>query len=237
MPEETLRLANDFGLWVCAAVTVALVFVQSALYIRMSYKEAAKIGMPKAMLNKSFKVGLTTGFGPGVANAVVLVSLIGFIGLPISWMRLSIIGAAPSELTATTTAATVMGVQLGSPEYTPEALSLAFFTMGINVCGWLLMCTFFTHKMEDIRIALGGGDTKWLNLITAGASVGVFGNLAAQQCVGGTAKLAGCVAAAAAMFVLNQYLCPKVKGLSEWTIAICMVVSMVVGTVVAGFAG
>lgn len=234
MPEETLRLANSLGLWVCAGITVALVFVQSALYIRMSYKEAAKIGMPKEYLARSFRVGLTTGFGPGVANAVVLVSLIGFIGLPITWMRLSIIGAAPTELTATTTAATVMGVELGSAQFTPEALSLAFFTMGINVCGWLLMCTFFTHKMEDIRLALGGGDPKWLNLITAGASVGVFGNLAAQRCIAGTPQLVGCIAAAATMFVLNQYLCPKIKGLSEWGIAICMVVSMVVGTIVAG---
>lgn len=233
MLEETLKIANSIGLWVCALVTVLLVFIQSFLYVRMSVKEAKARNMDKSLLTKSFRIGATTAFGPAVSGLVVMVGLIAAIGLPISWMRLSIIGATATELTAATVAAQTIGLELGHPQYTLEALSLGFFTMAINVTGWLLVCTFFTHKMEDMRLKMGKGDTKWLNLITAGASVGVFGNLAAQRCVAGMAPLVACVGSILSMYIMQKYLCPRVKGLSEWALGICMIISMVLGTLTA----
>ena len=231
MLEETLRVANSIGLWFCALVTVSLVAIQSVLYIRLSIKEAKRISFPMAKVKKAFTVGMTTAFGPSVAVCVVLIGMMAAIGAPITWMRLSIIGAAATELTAATVAAESIGTTLGAANFSLEALSLAFFTMGINVTGWLIVCVLFTHKADDIQTRMGGGDTKWIGLITAGASVGVFANLAAQRCVAGSASLAACVASVIVMFVLTKYICPKVKGLAEWNLGICMVISMVVGTV------
>ncbi len=233
MLEETLKIANSAGLWFCALVTVALVVIQSVLYIKLSIKEAKRISFPMEKVKKSFRVGMTTAVGPSIAVCVVLVGMISAVGAPITWMRLSIIGAAATELTASTVAAESIGTALGAADFSPEALSLAFFTMAINVTGWLIVCVLFTHKADDIQNKMGGGDPKWIGLITAGASVGVFANLAAARCVAGIAPLAACVASIIMMGILTKYICPKVKGLAEWNLGICMVAAMVVGTIVS----
>lgn len=234
MVKETLKVANSPGLWVCSLITVILVFVQMGLYLRLANKEANRIGFEQSKLKKSFGIGFKTAVGPAMAGFVVLVGMVSALGMPITWMRLSIIGSASTELTAATVAAESMGITFGGPEYGLEALSLAFFTMAVNVAGWLLVAALFTHKMEDIRIKLGGGDKKWISLITVSAGIGVFSNLSSTKCVGGFAPLAATIASVVTMFILIKYINPKVKGLSEWSLAICMIVSMIAGTITEG---
>ena len=237
MLEETLKVANSLGMWFCALITVALVLVQSVLYLRLAIKESKRINFPMVKVKRSFRIGATTAIGPAIAVCVVLIGMMASLGAPISWMRLSIIGAAATELTASTVAAESIGTTLGAPDFSLQALSLAGFTMAINVTGWLIVCVLFTHKADDIQHKLGGGDKKWMALITAGASTGVFANLAAQRCVAGTPSLIACFASVATMFIFIKFLNPKVKGLAEWNLGICMIVSMVVGTLCAQVMG
>ena len=233
MLEETLKVANSLGMWLCALITVAIVMVEAIIYVRLALKESKRINFPMEKVKRSFRIGATTSIGPSIAVCVVLIGMMASLGGPISWMRLSIVGAAATELTASTVAVESIGTSLGAADFSLQALSLAGFTMAINVTGWLLVCLLFTDKADIIQHKLGGGDKKWTALITAGASTGVFANLAAQRCVAGTPSLIACFASVATMFIFIKFLNPKIKGLAEWNLGICMVVSMVVGTVCA----
>ena len=237
MLKETLLVAKEFGMWVVAFITVAIVLVQSILYIRLALKEAKRIEYPTKKMVQAFRSGLTTALGPALSICVVLVGMMGSLGAPISWMRLSIIGAAATELTASTVAAGTLGLTLGSPDFSLKALSLCCFTMAINVTGWLIVCILFTHKADQIQNKLGGGDKKWTVLITAACSTGVFANLAAARCIAGVPSLIACVASICTMAMLKKFVNPKIKGSAEFNLGICMIVSMVIGTVVAAVMG
>ncbi len=235
--KETLLVAKEFGMWIVAFVTVAIVLVQSILYIRLALREAKRIEYPAAKMKQAFRSGLTTALGPALSICVVLIGMMGSLGAPISWMRLSIIGAAATELTASTVAADTLGTALGAADFSLKALSLACFTMAINVTGWLIVCILFTHKADQIQTKLGGGDTKWSVLITAACSTGVFANLAAARCIAGSPSLIACIFSICTMAILVKFVNPKVKGLAEWNLGICMIVSMIVGTIVAAIIG
>lgn len=63
-----------------------------------------------------------------------------------SWMRLSIIGAAPTELVAANFWAQAAGTELGSSSYDRTALIVSYFTMALNGCDWLLLVAFLVIK-------------------------------------------------------------------------------------------
>lgn len=235
--ENILDLANSWGLWICGLATIVLVCLQNGLFMRLAKKEAQKINFDSKNLSKSFRIGIVTTIGPAVAGLVVLVGMVGIIGMPITWMRLSIIGAASTELTAATVGVESAGMVFAAGNLTPKVLSLAFFTMGINVTGWLLFTAIFTHKMGDLIEKIGGGDMKWMNLITASAGIGVFSQLAASRCIAGADLMVAALSSTITMIIFAKFFNPKIKGLAQWNLAIGMLVAMVAGTIVKNLMG
>ncbi|MDR3265515.1 MAG: DUF5058 family protein [Synergistaceae bacterium] len=184
MNPEVLQVANAGGLWLISVSIVVVVLLQSVLYTRLSFKVAAKLSYPISKCREAFKVGIVSAVGPSIAIFIVMVGMMSVVGAPITWLRLSIIGAAPTELTAATIGARAAGIEFGSSDYNLYALSVSFWTMAINGTGWLLLTMLFTHKLEDIRLKVGGGDSKWIGVLSIAAALGCFGYLNSNTIVG-----------------------------------------------------
>ena len=228
---DLLAIANCWQLWVACGLLVALVLVQAVLYIKLCYKEADAIGFPKKKLAGAVKTGMITAIGPAVAGVVVMVSMMTAVGGPITWQRLSIIGAAQTELAVANMATTAMGVEFG-PNMGMAALTLAFLLMAINGCGWLLMVTLTCGSMEKVRVKLAGGDEKWLPLLSSGATIGMFANLTAQRMIAGTGALAAVIVGYVVQYVLDNFVAPKAQWIKGYAVSIALVIGMIVGAVV-----
>ena len=174
MQEEVLRIANDGGLWVIAISIVSVVLVQAVFYIRHSFRVAEKIGFEREKCILGLRAGVISAIGPSVAVFIIMVGMMSVVGTPITWLRLSIIGAAHTELTAASIGAKAMGVEFGSPEYDTIALANSFWTMAINGSGWLIFCALATSRLEKIRNKMGGGDPHWIMLMSGAAMLGCF---------------------------------------------------------------
>jgi hypothetical protein len=225
---EILKIANGLGPWITSAVMVSLVAIQAILYTKLANKTAVKLGMKKEKCQKAFKVGLVTAIGPSIAIFIVMVGMMAVIGAPMSWLRLSIIGAAPTELTAARVGADAIGAQFGGANYDLNALASSWWTMAINGCGWLLMVGLFASKLELLREKVSGGDTKWLALLTGGATLGAFGYLNSGDVVKGGGNLIAVIAGALTMvaigFAIEKY--PKVSKIKEYSLGIAMLIGM-----------
>lgn len=103
--------------------------------MRMARKTALEANIPQEVVNTSFRIGLISAIGPAMGVFIVLVGLMAAIGGPMAWMRLSIIGAAPTELTAATFGAEASGVELGGAGYGLTAMAVSWFTMALNGAG------------------------------------------------------------------------------------------------------
>jgi len=222
---EILKIANSASVWVAAAPVVILTAIQAVIYSRLARSTAKKLGIPDEKCKIAFNTGLITAIGPSVAIFIVMVGMMSVVGGPISWLRLSIIGAAPTELTAAKTGADAVGATFGGANYDINALAASWWTMAINGCGWLLFVGIFSHKLEGLRVKVGGGDIKWLAVLSSAAMLGVFGYLNSASVKAGGGSLISVLGGAIAMVALLK-IAEKAPKLKEYSLGIAMLLGM-----------
>ncbi len=258
MSDAVMQISNSPMLWLIALSIVLVCAIQSTLYIRHALKCADRIGFDRAKAYKGFRSGAISAIGPSIAVFLVMIGMMTVVGGPITWLRCSIIGAAPTELTAATVGAEAYGVAFGSAEYDVEALSVSFWTMAINGCGWLLFVGLFAHKLEQLREKVGGGDSRWLSVFSVAAALGAYGYLNANTLVPAVrtamagipagldaatqalaeaslsnahAQIVAACGAAVSMVILLK-LAKKHTWLLEYTLSFAMVIGMVLAVIV-----
>jgi len=235
MSKELMEIVNSGPMWICSIILVSLVIVQAALYIRLCAKEARIIGYEQKNLFKSLQLGMITALGPALTNVVAMISMMTVLGSPITWMRLSIIGAAPTELGVAALTAQSQGLAMGNPgAFDVKVVSLIFLMMAITGTGWLLVLIFLTPSMGKIREKFERRDVKWVTLFTVAATVGLFANLSSQQLVrGGIGTYCSTFSAFIAMVLTHNVLGKKYPLLRSYSMTISMIIGMVVGGIVA----
>lgn len=227
MSETILHIANKPIFWVLCSITVIITIIQAVIFTRLARKTANTIGVPKSTCDKAFKTGMISSIGPSIGVFIVMVGLMSTIGGPLSWLRLSVIGAAPTELTAAKIGAEVAGVTFGGAGYTTETLALSWITMTLNGAGWLLFTGLFAHKLEKLRVKVGGGDSKWLVALSGASMLGVFGYLNAGDVAKGGGNLVAVIVGALFMIFMVTKVTAKYPKLKEYSLGIAMLCGMV----------
>ena len=228
------EISNRPIIWLTCSITVVIAVCQALLYMKLAKKLATAGELAPELPRKALRIGLISAIGPAIGNAIVMVGLIANIGGPMSWERLSIIGAASTELAAAANGAAACGVTLGGPGYNLTSMTVVWFVMALNGAGWLLFTGLFTPSLEKIREKLSGGDIKRLGLIAASSAIGIFGFLCANMIVvKGPGISWGMVSAtfggAFSMFILAKYINPRFPNLSEYSLGIAMLIGITAG--------
>lgn len=224
--KDYLVIANSGIVWALCSVTVFIAALQALLYMRMANKAAAEANVPAEVGKKSFRIGLISAIGPAMGVFIVMVGLMASIGGPMAWTRLSIIGAAATELTAASFGAQASGVELGGKGYTLTVMAVSWFAMALNGAGWLVFTGLFTPSLEKLRDKLSGGDTKWLGVLSAACSLGIFGYLDVNEMIKGTGHILAVVAGALSMVFIIKVIVPKIPKLMEYSLGISMIIGM-----------
>lgn len=172
-------IANAPIFWGCALISVSIVVLLAVRYVMLALKFAPSVGLERAVCAQAFRSGLLAALGPSIAQVVVVLVMIAAVGGPLSWIRLSMIGSAATELVAARTGAAACGVELGGAGYGLDQMAVAWFTMCINGCGWLLMVFFATHRLDTLGDKIGGSDPVWRGIITTTCSIGLYCHLLA----------------------------------------------------------
>lgn len=227
--DNYLQIANDPMMWIMSIPVVTVVAIQACLFSVRAYKASHLVDLNKDQCLHAFKVGAISAIGPAFAVFIVMISMMAVVGAPMTWLRLSIIGAAPTELTATTIGAKAMGIEVGSPEYGVTAFASSVWTMSLNGCGWLIFCGLFTHKMDWVMKKVTGGSMVIMAEVCGAAVLGTAGYLATAQSMRSSPHLAAVFAAAFTMALLNKF---SPKWMKEYNLGIAMIVGMAAAIVV-----
>ena len=224
--ESYLSIANKPIFWVLCSITVLLSLAQTLLYMRQAKKTAAKIQLPSEMPKKAFKVGMVAAIGPAVGLFIVTVSLMPSIGGPMSWLRLSVVGAAATELSAATLGAQAAGVTIGGEGYTLAIMAVTWFAMALNGAGWLIYSGIFTPVLGKLRDKLSGGDSRWMAVLSGACSLGIFGYLNANEIAQDMGNTIACLVGIVSMVFIMKVLVPKHRKLAEFSLGIAMIVGI-----------
>ena len=166
---------NHPVLFLLAGIIVLIVLAQSVYFLRKAWRRGKEIGMPMDKL-KRIVIG-TAIFTIAPATAIVLsvISLSKKLGIPLPWMRLSVVGAITYETPAAANALSAMGLEwakvtsLSATEYVTVA---AVMTMGIMVGIWLVPVV--GKKLIGGMINLEKRDKKWGEVFSASLFLGMI---------------------------------------------------------------
>ncbi len=224
--QQVQTVSNAPIFWALCGITVLLSLVQALLYMRQSFATAKKVNLDPKIPKEALRIGFISAIGPALGVFIVMVGLMASIGGPMAWLRLSIIGAAATELTAANVGAEACGVTLGSEEYTIICLAVSWFTMALNGMGWLLFTGVATPSLEKLRNKVSGGDMKWLVVLSGACSLGIFGYLNAGEIHKGIGNTIAVIAGAISMVGVVNTICKKHPKLLEYSLGIAMIVGM-----------
>lgn len=235
MNKNYLDVANSGWLWLASIPVIFIVLWQVALFIRKTLRAGDIVGLSRPDAGRAFRVGAVSAIGPAFGVFVVMVGLMSQIGGPISWMRLAIIGSAPAELAAATSAAKAMNVELGGKDYQVIHFAAATWVMALNGSGWLLVTAFFTPNLNAISNKISKGNPKLLGIIAASAMCGAMSFLFGSEIIKvmqpnkkGVPFFVAGIASAISMVVLER-LAVKMPKLKEYSLGFAMIIGMAAG--------
>ena len=147
MGKEYLSSVNSGVFYLIVAGVLTFITIMCVVFLVKSYRAGIKIGMDKAVLKKTIISSATFTLLPSISILLGVIALSGSLGVPFSWLRLSVIGALQYELNVAEMAAQSIGLA----GLKPEAMSMgAFVTIGlvmtVGILGGIVCCLFFLKK-------------------------------------------------------------------------------------------
>lgn len=166
---------NHPVLFLLAGIIVLVVLAQSVFFLRKAWKRGKEIGMP---MDKLKRIAVSTAIftiAPALAIVISVISLSKKLGIPLPWMRLSVVGAITYETPAAANALSAMGLEwakltdLSATQYVTVA---SVMTMGIMMGIWLVPVV--GKKLIGGMINLEKRDKKWGEIFSASLFLGMI---------------------------------------------------------------
>lgn len=143
---DYLASANAGMFYLIVGLVLAFVTVMCFVFLIKSYKAGIELGMDKKELKKVITSSATFTLLPSISILLGVVALSGSLGVPFSWLRLSVIGSLQYELQVAEIAATALGLLgLSEIENMGQFVTIAL-VMTAGILGGIICCIFFLKK-------------------------------------------------------------------------------------------
>ena len=142
-----LSSVNSGFFYLLVAAILTFITLMCVVFLVKSYKAGVEIGMDKQVLKKAIVSSATFTLLPSISILLGVIALSGTLGVPFSWLRLSVIGALQYELNV----AEIAAQSLGLPGLRLDMLDVnAFVTIALvmtfGILGGVFCCIFFLKK-------------------------------------------------------------------------------------------
>ncbi len=226
--KDYLQIANGGIFYLCGVVITILVLLQAFFFIRISFKEGKKLGLSKEKMFKALRIGVITSIIPTIPAIIALIAMVPILGLPIPWIRQTIMGSTTYELVAAGIGAKAMSVSYGGPDFKGPAFASTIWIMTLGSIWAVLIVVFFLRRFQSKISPASGGDPVWRNILINAAFFGVFSIFIADPIVAGGVPLVTLIAGAILMAILAVLVVKlKINWLREFALTISMVGAMI----------
>ena len=138
-----LDSVNSGSLYLIAGSILLFIVLMCLVFLVKSYKEGKKLGMDEKVLKKVIVSSATFTLLPSISILLGVIALSGTLGVPFSWLRLSVIGSLQYELNVAAIAAESLGLTLTSSSLNIGAFVTIALVMTMGIIGGILCCIFF----------------------------------------------------------------------------------------------
>lgn len=172
-----MDLANSGLLYALGILTALFIIAQSAFFLVRAWKRGKALGMPKEQMMKAIRSSAIFTIVPTLPIIIALLTMVKGLGIPVPWMRLSVIGSASYELIAADTAAKNMGLAGGiaDPGMTAAIFTGVMWVMMIGIIWGLLFVIFGLKKLFKGVNKVSTTDRKWGEILITALFMGMIG--------------------------------------------------------------
>ena len=245
---EYLSSVNSGIFYLIVAGILGFITIMCFVFLVKSYKAGVELGIDKKVLKKTITASATFTMLPSISILLGVIALSGSLGVPFSWLRLSVVGALQYELNVAEIAAQSIGLSgLRVDELSIGAFVTIALVMTVGIVGGVVCCIFFLKKyLSKIQKApkkentgkpgFGAHATTAMFVGLCAAYIGSYIGKSIPRDGQDVMPLIVAVIAAAVMSVFEYFIQKKGKAaLENFSLAASMLVAMAAAVVIKMF--
>ncbi len=167
---------NDPFLYALVAVILLLVLGQSVFFMVRAWKRALALGMERGVLLRVVRTSALFTIVPAVSILIGVVALSRKLGLPLPWLRLSVIGAITYEMPAAEAAARAVGATLGNTQtlLTASQYTTIAWVMTLGIMAGVLFTPILCKRLLGGVDRLEKRDRRWSDIFINAMFMGMI---------------------------------------------------------------
>ena len=162
-------------LYILVGLLVAVVLGQSVYFLVKALRRSKQIGMDQAKIRKTIKTAAVFTVAPAVSIVISVITLSKSLGLPLPWLRLSVVGSLSYEAIAASNAVSAMGLTLGKIEsLTAQQFVNITLVMTISIMMGIWLVPAIGKKLLSGMSSLENRDKKWAEIFQNAMFIGMI---------------------------------------------------------------
>ena len=154
--ENILDLLNSTSLYLICGAIILFVVAFSIIFLVRAYRMGIAIGMDKTILKRTVTSSVTFSVLPSISILLGVIALSGTLGIPLPWLRLSVVGALHYETSVADIAARGIGLSgLNADEMTATAYTTIALLLAVGI-SWGIVCMILFGKKYSSKLSGGG---------------------------------------------------------------------------------
>lgn len=156
------------------AVVIVFVIAESVFFFVRAWKRAAALNMDRRRLKKIVASTALYTIAPAVAILLGVIALSKALGLPLPWLRLSVIGALTYETTAAETAARAFGANISQIITDARTYAGISWVMTLGIMPSIVLLPIIGKRVEKGLVRLKSKDEKWGEIFMSALFLGMI---------------------------------------------------------------
>ena len=166
---------NHPVLYLLAGLLIAVVLGQSVYFLVKALRRSRELGMDQKKIQKTIQTAAVFTFAPAVSIVISVITLSKSLGIPLPWLRLSVVGSLSYEMIAASNAVSAMGLTLGQiGSLTAQQFVNISLVMTISIMMGIWLVPVIGKKLLSGMNSLSDRDARWAELFQNAMFIGMI---------------------------------------------------------------
>lgn len=158
-----------------AGLIVAAVLGQSVYFLGKALRRSKAIGMDQSKIRKTIRTAAVFTIAPAVAIVISVIALSKSLGVPLPWLRLSVVGSLSYETIAAENAVSAMGLTLGRIDsLTAQQFVNIALVMTISILLGIWLVPLIGKRLLNGMHSLENRDARWADILNNAMFIGMI---------------------------------------------------------------
>lgn len=165
---------NSSFMYVLVICVIIFVLAQSMFFLVRAYRRGRELGMDTVKLKRTIISTVVFTIAPAISILIGIVTLSKFLGIPLPWIRMSVIGAITYELPAATSTANALGISLSETIADPKIYSAIAWVMTLGILPSIILPPILMKKIQGGVLKIKNKDSKWGDIFLTSMFLGMI---------------------------------------------------------------